>query len=187
MVSGQGGIPNASVTSELDALYKASPSYPTDGTATPNLMTGVAKRESSYTHFRRPDEGNANLYNGVDGKWPFENAGGGMYIGLMMIQTASDQTLPPNADPNAWNWVTNATDAVNLFSGTPYPNEIQLATTFEGYIIDGFNGTYDLLKQSTPGHVGLGTRNGSQVERMALVLYGGWVDLSQTSLLTILG
>jgi hypothetical protein len=177
-----GGIPNASITTELDTLYPASPSYPNDGTQHLNLLTGVAWVESSYSQFRRPDEGNANLYNGVNGKWPYESVGGGKYIGLMQRQTASNQA----SDPNAWSWITNASDAVNLFSGTPSPNEIQLATNFESWIIGGFNGTYNGVQQSVPGHVGLATLNGSGLENMALVLYNGDVNLQQTSLSTTL-
>src|SRR5205807_1605073 len=44
----QGGIPRGNVTNQLDSLYQGAALYPTDGTATSNLMTGVAMKESTY-------------------------------------------------------------------------------------------------------------------------------------------
>jgi hypothetical protein len=107
----QTGIPSATITGQLDSLYQHSQSYPTDGTATPNLMTGIAERESTYTQFRTHAECNADLFNlyanyRVLAKWPFETelagciSDGGTHIGLMQVVTATNQTT----DPNAWKW-----------------------------------------------------------------------------------
>jgi len=73
-----GGIDKSTITSQLDSLYQASPSYPKDGTATSNLMTGVAYRESTYTQFRTPAECNFDLWSldanfGILAKWPYES------------------------------------------------------------------------------------------------------------------
>ena len=107
-----GGIPDSSITSVLDTLYGSSQSYPTDGTATSNLMTGVAEKETSYRQFATPGDSPANsdLWNldatyGILAKWPYENpmnqfAQRGDYIGLMQMATASNQL----SDPNAWKW-----------------------------------------------------------------------------------
>ncbi len=111
-----GGNPNASITNQLvssNQSYPSSSSYPSGGT--PNLMAQLAVKESSYAQFRRPDEGNANLYDGVAGKWPFESNDGASHIGLMQVMTDANEKF----DPNAWNWVTNASDGVGLFSGAP--------------------------------------------------------------------
>ncbi len=105
----------------------------------------------------------------------------------MQIATATDQ----KTDPNAWKWAdpsptaaANTNDAVNLFSGTPSPNKIQLATTYENEIITGVPGSKP--SQDIPGYSGLQpSLNGLQLENMALVLYGGWVNL-QSPLSTIL-
>lgn len=56
----ESGIPDNTITSQLDSLYTGSQSYPTDPTGqyppTPNLMTGVAERESTYHQFLYSDE-----------------------------------------------------------------------------------------------------------------------------------
>jgi hypothetical protein len=164
----QSGIPNTTITSQLDSLYPQSQSYPTDGTATTNLMTGVAMKESSYAQFYYPGQGvvpQPDLYPGVYGKWPQEGAGGGAYIGLMQIATTF---------PDAWDWTMNTSDAVNLFSGTVSPNKMQLAAT---YVTDIINGD-PKAKPPINGYSGLGTQDGQQLENMALVLYGGWLVTS---------
>jgi hypothetical protein len=159
----------------------ASVSYPKDGTATANLMTGIAEVESTYTQFRTHLENNPDLYNlyatyGIAAKWPYESAGGGKYIGLMQILAAANQ----QSDPNAWKWAdsnlaatANANDAVNLFSGTPTPNKMTIvgpsSSGYEGEIINGVS------SQNIPGHVGLRSLTGLELENMALVLYGGWL------------
>jgi hypothetical protein len=184
-----GGIPSGSITAQLDQLYPASSSYQTGGSATPNLMTGIAMRESTYTQFRTPQECNFDLFKldanfGVLAKWPYETekancvSDGGSHIGLMQIATAANQS----SDPNAWKWAdpstaaaANANDAVNLFSGTVNPNDIQMATTYETEIING------VASQNIPGYLNgngslMGQLNGFlPLENMALVLYGGYL------------
>jgi hypothetical protein len=156
------GIPNPTITTRLDTLYPQSQSSPSGGT--PNLMTGVAMHESSYHQFLRPSEGDADLFNlystlGIAAKWPYESQGnGGRYIGLMMVQTTN---------PDAWNWLTNTTDAINLFSGTVSPNKMSLAITYENYIING------VRNPKIPGHIGLRSLTSVQRENNALVLYSG--------------
>jgi hypothetical protein len=176
-----GGIPDPSITSQLTSLYEASKSYPTDGTATPNLMTGIAEHESSYHQFLTPAEPpyNFDLFKldskfGIAAKWPFESqvggvSNGGTNIGLMQVATSSI---------NTWKWqdptpaaAANANDGVNLFSGTATPNKVSIAT---GYVNDIFNG---VKSAKIPAHVGMGWTqtplSGLQMENMALVLYRG--------------
>src|SRR5216684_7469867 len=68
----------------------------------------------------------ANTNGAIAAKWPIESqkpgglSDGGSHIGLLQTMTDPNQT----PDPNAWNWITNASDGVNLFSGTP-PTEYQ--------------------------------------------------------------
>ncbi len=181
----ESGIPNATITSDLDNSYQTSKSYPNDGTATLNLMTGVAMKESSYRQFVTPAEGNSDLFNlyaktGIEAKWPDENVATsqvprGAYLGLMQVQTATNQAT----DPNAWDWTTNAGDAVNLFSGATSPNKITIAAGYENDIING------VKSPKIPGHVGLVSLTGFQLENMALVLYAGDVP-SNESLATVL-
>lgn len=170
------GIPDTTITSQLDSLYQQSQGYPTDGTATGNLMTGVAEHESGYHQFLYPDEATANqnpdlfsLYKNfqIDAFWPTENlptqyAGPGQYIGFMQV---------PTTDPDAWDWTTNTADAVNLFSGTVSPNKITLAGDYATDIINGAPKS----KPPIDGYSGLNPPNGYQLENMALVLYGGYL------------
>ncbi len=171
------GIPDSTITGQLDNLYQHSQSYPTDGTATPNLMTGVAEHESSYHQFLYPDEmapgQNPDLFSlqknfQIDAFWPTENlktqyAGPGQYIGLMQ---------DPTTDRDAWDWTTNTSDAVNLFSGTVSPNKMTLAGNYASDIINGDS------KSSPPidGYWQLAPPVGQQLEDMALVLYGGYLE-----------
>lgn len=166
----QTGITDSTITGQLDTLYQQSQSYPTDPSEqyppTPNLMTRVAEVESSYAQFQYPGQGvppgEPNLYPGVDGKWPYESPGGGANIGLMQLSTTF---------PDAWDWTTNSADAINLFSGTVSPNKITLAGTYATDIINGDPKSNppidDYYKLTQPV--------GSQLENMALVLYGGWL------------
>jgi hypothetical protein len=179
----QTGIPNATITGQLDGLYQGSNSYPTDRTGqyppTPNLMTGVAEKESMYAQFETPEvcPYHPDLWDlyanyGILAKWPEEpyvssggvctGTDGGTHIGLMQMATTF---------PDAWDWTTNASDAVNLFSGTTKPNKIQLAATYANDIIKGDSKS----KPPIPGYSGLNPPVGSQLENMALVLYGGWL------------
>lgn len=86
-------IPNAEITSRLESLYHG---------ATPNLLTGIAMRESSYTQFY-----NSTLY-GIAARWPHESASdGGSHIGLMQM---------PTTETHAWDWYANTSDAAQLFA-----------------------------------------------------------------------
>ena len=157
-----GGIPDNTITGRLDNLYPSSQSYPAGGTA--NLMTGVAMHESTYTQFRFPLEGNSDLFGlygslGIPAKWPYESQqDGGSHVGLMQVGTT-------NAD--AWNWLTNTADAVNLFSGTVSPNKMSIALTYENNIING------VKNPKIAGHIGLRSLTSLERENMALVLYRG--------------
>jgi len=137
----ESGIPDPTITAQLDSLYQASRSYPAGGT--PNLMTGVAQHESSYHHFLSPANGlNEDLFDlyakfNILARWPFESCDGspatcqigGSHIGLMQVGTTT---------ADAWNWLTNAGDAVNLFSGNPIPNKLEQAITYENNIRNGY-------------------------------------------------
>ena len=186
------GIPDTAITARLDQLYPASSSYLqylNDGTATPNLMTGVASKESSYQQFRTPEESFIppepdlfNLYANfqIPAKWPVENPTAycpdgrnarGCYIGLMQVG--------PTTDSDAWDWTSNTQDGVNLFSGGGSSDKVQTAVRFEGYIINGY--TSSKPKVSLPAHVNgdgsnLRTLTGRERENNALVLYGGAVS-----------
>ncbi len=123
------------------------------------------------------DRGSDRTQGGTDGciklnpsisfKWPNENVQTsqtprGEYIGLMQVMTDADQ----QDDPNAWNWMTNAADGVNLFSGTPpaeyqdSKNKIQHATDYENEMRAAYTPSPPVM-------------TGDQIENMALVLYGG--------------
>lgn len=99
----QAGIPNGTITSQLETSNQSYPSskyYPSDGTGTQGLMAQVAAKESSYEQFRYPSATNPvepDLYPAVYAVWPAENSGGGSYIGLMQVETDANQTTDPNA------------------------------------------------------------------------------------------
>lgn len=179
-----GGIPNSTITNQLVSSgqsYQSSPSYPSGGTS--NLMAQVAVYESGYAQFLEPPQPpkNVDLYklyantNGaIAAKWPLESrltsglSDGGSHIGLTQVATDPNQitaTAPLIPDPDAWNWVTNAADGVNLFSGSPpseyqdTQNKIEHATTYENEIIQEYIPTLPQL-------------SATQLENMALVLYG---------------
>jgi hypothetical protein len=178
----ESGIPNPTITARLDQLYPASPSYTqylNDGTETPNLLTGVAWEESSYSQFRAPTENNPDLFSlysnfGIAAKWPYENApnesaGAGQYIGLMMVL---------NTDPDAWDWTVNTQDGVNTFSGGSSTDKVQTAVRYEGYIIKGYSYTVNHQKVSLPAHINgdgsyLSSLTGYERENNALVIYAG--------------
>lgn len=181
----EGGILNGTITQRLDQLYPASSSYNqylNDGTGTPNLMTGVAMKESSYEQFRTPAESfnppEPDLFNlknnfQVSAKWPVESPpatcpdgsfGPGCYIGLLQV---------PTTDPDAWDWTTNTQDGVNLFSGGN-SDKVQAAVAYEGEIINGNK------RPAEPAHINgdgsyLRALHGNERENDALVLYGGYL------------
>lgn len=81
-----------------------------------------------------------------------ESTGGGKYIGLTQV---------PATPGDAWNWLTNTSDGVNVFSGNPVSqNKITTATNYENQIISQ--------------HTGLVPLSGFQLENDALVFYGGY-------------
>lgn len=107
LVSGiQGGIPDTTITSELNRLYNLVPSQ---NKYVPNLMTGVAMKESSYAQYA-----NFTLYGRSD-LWPKESLHengdiDASHIGLMQVPTIMGA-------PYAFNWKTNAYEGVmNRFS-----------------------------------------------------------------------
>lgn len=173
----ESGIPNATITARLDQLYPASSSYLqylNDGTATPNLFTGVAMKESTYRQFdappNNPDLFALNADFSIAAKWPLESPTNpsGQYIGLLQVATT---------DPDAWDWTSNTQDGVNLFSGSS-GNKVQTVVTDEGYIIHGY--TNSKSKISLPAHINgdgsyLRTLAGLERENNALILYGGWL------------
>jgi len=96
-------IPDTDITARLVSLY---------GGATPNLMTGIAKRESSYTQFVT-----RSLF-GISALWPTESPDGGSHIGLMQM---------PVSKADAWDWQANTSDGVTLFSASKLPAATRLA------------------------------------------------------------
>jgi len=122
-------IPDSDITNRLVTLY---------GGATPNLMTGIAMRESSYQQFAT-----STLF-GVSARWPHESFDGGSHIGLMQM---------PVNQANAWDWLANTSNGVNLFNG-----KLAAAGRVTNRIIRA--------------HPGLRQLNGVELEHMGLVLYG---------------
>ena len=141
-------IPNSTISAYLRNLYSNG--------ATPDLMTGIAYKESTYQQFRQ-----FTLYS-VNALWPNESydhpktgPNGGSHIGLMQM---------PVSLLDAWNWQTNTTDGVNLFTQTCLPEAL----------------TNELNIRRT--HTGLVALTSVQRENMALVLYGPYAhstDLTQ--------
>jgi hypothetical protein len=117
--------------------------------ATPHLMTGVAQHESTYKQFFTQTLLGATAY------WPHESADGGSHIGLMMV---------PTQQPYAWDWTSNTNDGVNDASYGFVVAKLPLASTWQAWITNGHG--------SIPGHSSLATLTATQLEDMALVLYG---------------
>jgi hypothetical protein len=186
-LTGGSGIPNSGITATLNSLYPASYSYnlyfSNDNTATPSLMTGIACRESGYHHFLTPAEGNSDLFNSlynnqdIPAKWPNENFANsntprGVYLGLMQVQASSDQ----QTDPNAWDWTTNAMDAVTKFSGgsRKVSDDVQDVVRWEGYLING-DGTTVQSHVNSDGST-FAPLDAFQRENNALMEYGGYLS-----------
>jgi hypothetical protein len=188
-----GGIPNLLITSQLEQStqsYQSSSSYPPGGT--PALMAQVAVKESNYVQFLEPPQPpkNVDLYNlyassnnAIAAKWPLEgklNSGlsdGGSHIGLTQVMTDPNQT----PDPNAWNWITNASDGVNLFSGTP-PTEYQDTENKIQHAADLENEMIQEYIPGAPPSFQLPQLSATQLENMALVLYGPSAHLRDLTL-----
>jgi len=126
-------IPNSDITSRLYSLYNG---------VTPNLLCGIADRESSYMQFS-----NITLF-GYTGRWPYESYDGGSHIGLMQV---------PITMAYSWDWQVNTQTGANIFA-----EKVQLAKSFERQL----RKTYPRLPRLTD----------SQIENMALVLYGPEAD-----------
>jgi hypothetical protein len=86
-------IPATIITNELLTRYGST-------RPTPRLMTGIAKKESSYLQFK-----SRTLFGRTD-LWPYESYDGGSHIGLMQMPTAMDV---------AWDWKVNVDKGVDLF------------------------------------------------------------------------
>jgi hypothetical protein len=85
-------IPTATELALLDSIYPG---------ATPNLLSGISKVESSIQQFSQE----SNM--GVTASWPTESkSDGGSHIGLMQMPVAMDV---------AWDFTINANDAEQLF------------------------------------------------------------------------
>lgn len=159
-----GGIPNPTITSRLDSLYSTG--------ATPNLMTGIAMKESSYSQFRTPLESNPDLFNlyatfQIAAKWPYESYDGGSHIGLMMV---------PTTGPLAWDWLQDTNDAVNSADHGFVAMKLPRAQTIMNWMINGSR------QNNVPAHPGLPSFSSPSVEleNMALILYGPFASSDWT-------
>ena len=132
-------IPDTDITNQLITVY---------GGATPNLLTGIAVRESSYTQFVT-----RSLF-GVSALWPTEShqtkqsPHSGSHIGLMQM---------PVSQANAWDWLANTANGASLFKS-------KLASA--GRLMNRIIATHSGLRQLT----------GVELEHMALVLYGPYAS-----------
>ena len=196
------GIPDSAITTFLTNTYQSDPyfpvcdsitgalccppsnapcgSFPACGSSyspcgTPNLMTGIAMKESSYHQFLPPYNSatppvkqNDDLWGlhgslGLNPYWPYENmietlqAPMGSHIGLMMVPTEFD---------DAWDWQSNAEYGEEIFAGM-----LRTAGTYWNAYKNGYtdtdSGIYYLplapLTAFTP----------QEKENMALALYRG--------------
>lgn len=130
-------IPEAEITSRLVSLY---------GGATPNLMTGIAWRESTYHQFVT-----RSLF-GVSALWPTESppdpashTRSGGHIGLMQM---------PVNQADAWDWKANTADGTNFFLTSKLPTAVRL------------------MKAVIASHPGLRQLTPVELEQMAVCLYG---------------
>lgn len=157
------------VTFYVDGVQSPSPLDPTSqlvslysNGATPHLMTGLATHESGYSQFHYPGDGSPaepDVFNGIDGLWPYESNGGGQFIGLMMV---------PTTDTDAWDWTQNTTDGVNSTVYGFVGEKLPTAQNFVDWLTGKKKNT------NVPVHQGLQAFSSpsAQLENMALVLYG---------------
>jgi len=133
-------------------------------------MTGIAEEESAYNQFMQPGSGSPaepDVFNGVNGFWPYESYDGGSHIGLMMFPTTAS---------TAWNWQQNTNSGVNdptwgfVGSDLPYANKIA------NWIINGSKGNSKAQIPAAPAHTPLSSPTGAELEDMALVLYGPYAQ-----------
>jgi hypothetical protein len=136
------GIPNSIITTRLLALYQTG--------ATPNLLCGIATKESSYTQF-------SNIYNlDLPGKWPKESPPArfpsGSFIGLMQVGPLWELSTEV-----AWNWLKNTEKGAEIFE-----DKKRAAKRLELSICQAFPSLPPLTAKEN--------------EDMALVLYGPYGD-----------
>lgn len=105
-------IPESEITARLMQLYARGP--------TPNLLTGIADKESTYRQF------SSRSKYGVQALWPVESYDGGSHIGLMQM---------PASVSHAWNWLSNTQGAADLFA-----EKIRIALSLERRIINNHPG-----------------------------------------------
>ncbi|HVA83462.1 MAG TPA: hypothetical protein VNF28_01035 [Candidatus Binataceae bacterium] len=145
-------IPYSDITSQLTTLYSSVtiPNDPAFSPATPGLMSQVVQLESSLLQFSRKQ-----LY-GVGAFWPRESAQVVGKYGNIVSQTGSHigLTQVPVSMPDAWDWLHNTQDGVNLFQS-------KLSIAYNTFAVS--------LEASHPGLPGL---TPCQLEEMALALYG---------------
>ena len=166
------------LTYYIDGVQSTSPLDPTaqllnlySNGETTGLMTGEAEEESAYHQFKYPGQGSPaapDLFNGIQGLWPYESGGGGSHIGPMMV---------PTTDGDAWDWTQNTSDGVNSTSDGFVGSKLAIAQNFVNWL------TGASKNKNVPVHKGLTefTSPSTQLENMALVLYGneaqsGWAN-----------
>ncbi|MDV3242977.1 MAG: hypothetical protein LOY00_14620, partial [Methylocaldum sp.] len=102
----------ARITARLTRLYANGP--------TPNLLTGIADKESTYRQF------SSRTKYEVQALWPVESYDGGSHIGLMQT---------PTSVSHAWNWLSNTQGAADLFA-----EKTRIALVLERRIINSHPG-----------------------------------------------
>lgn len=124
------------IVSQLGAMYNGT---------TPNLLVGIAFRESSCSQFLFTTNPYINQTYGIAGYWPNENANG-TYIGLMMV--------PPTLS-TLFDWTSNAAQGLSVL-------QYFLAAAARHY------------SQEIASYPSLPQLTALQQEQDALWLYGGW-------------
>jgi len=147
-------IPDNDIADQLLTLY-ANVTVPGSSftPATPQLMTQVASRESSYEQFT-----DGNLYD-FGTLWPHESGKPGAYragkhIGLTQV---------PVTMGDAWDWLQNTDDGVLMPSQNSFQEKLENAYSLSVSI---------LKKYPTPAGGTPLTISSCQLEEMALELYG---------------
>jgi hypothetical protein len=161
------------VTYYIDGVASPSPLDPTaqllslyNGRATPRLMTGIAEEESAYNQFQLPGRGSPaepDLFNGIQGFWPYESYDGGSHTGLMMF---------PTSFATAWDWQQNTNSGVNDTTWGFAGSDLPYANRMANWIIPGSKGNAKQEIPAVPAHTPLSPPTGVQLENVALVLYG---------------
>ena len=132
-------IPDSEITARLYSLYRG---------VSPDLLTGIAMKESSYKQFTVIPK-----YD-ITARWPIESAqDGGSHIGLMQVETTYER---------AWDWLKNTDDGATLFIREKLP----AATRNERRIRNGSSSS------GVFGHPGLRKLTEEELENMAVLNYG---------------